>query len=62
MSFPKTFLKIPIGWQKRGEVGSESISKDRITYIAHNRCQTRACIGRENDEAFLYCPKCLIKI
>lgn len=62
MPFPKTILGIAVGWNKRGRVSEESIRKNRIQYDACSFCYTRLHIGRESGVAFLYCPKCLIKI
>lgn len=60
--FPHTFLGIPIGWKKRGEVGNSYSGGDTYEYQSCAICKTRASIGIESNGPFLYCPKCLIKL
>lgn len=63
MAFPKTFLGIAIGWEKRGNVGAYYDEHLRESMIPiHGFCKTQFKIGLENGKVFKYCPKCKIKI
>ena len=62
MAFPDKILGIAIGWKDRGLVGVNYDGDHNETYTAHSFCRTRARIGIENEEIFLFCPKCLCKI
>lgn len=61
--FPNKILGlIPYGWSSLGEVGSNYVSDGVIRYDCHILCRTRANVAKENDDLFLYCPKCMIKL
>ena len=60
--FPKTILGIEIGWKERGRVGGDYKGSGMYSYTTHKLCSTIARIGLEDGRAFLYCPKCLIKL
>lgn len=63
MSFPKTFLGIAIGWEKRGDTGGYyDVSLGKQMVVTHGFCGTQYKIGIEDGEVFKYCPKCKIKI
>lgn len=53
--------EVPDGWEDRGEQEKERIGNKNYRY-ACNFCNTTAHIGRENQEAFKFCPRCLVKI
>jgi hypothetical protein len=61
--FPNKILGlIPYGWDSLGEVGYSYVSDGLIQYTCHRLCRTRAKVARENNEIFLYCPKCMISL
>lgn len=61
MSFPKMILGIPIGWQDRGE-SERNYTKSSVHRIICSYCYSIVHVGREKDEKFLFCPKCLAKV
>lgn len=56
------FRKIPFGWEDRGKV--ERNENDTFSYSSFKCCivcNSILRIGKEKDQLFRYCPKCLIK-
>lgn len=61
--FPNKILGlIPYGWYNLGNVHSDYVSDGVSKYDCHALCRTRAKVARENNELFLYCPKCMIRL
>lgn len=61
--FPHKILGlIPYGWNSLGKVGSDYVSHGVTKYDCHALCRTRANVAIENNELFLYCPKCMVRL
>lgn len=65
MSFPQKtkFLKRPLGWTDLGSIGShwEEAEKRQMFHI-HSLCGQRIRIGKEENNLFRYCPRCMVKL
>ncbi len=65
MTFPNykriLFWKIKDGWEDRGPVENQ-YKIDTQIFTVCGLCRTRANVGREGDETFLFCKKCLDKL
>lgn len=63
MSFPeRNWFGMPKGWQDRGEVEKFYLSEGWSQVGTCPSCHSRAKVGRQNNEPFLFCPKCLVKL
>lgn len=62
--FPQyTWWGTPRKWQDRGEIELTYNSKTKLSsWVTHAFCNTRVHIGKEGDEIFYFCPKCLIQV
>lgn len=76
MAFPKKIIGIRIGWKDLGEddrsageikldqpytVYGYPVTHETLRYI-DSFCGTRLRIGKEKEELFYYCPRCMRKI
>lgn len=65
MAFPdKNWLGFPKGWKNLGLVEeSHRIENGEVITLTerHTFCNSRLKIGREGQEMFKFCPRCLIK-
>lgn len=63
MSFPdKKFLGLKCdGWQDLGSVDGEQIGSAEL-YSTHILCNRICHVGKEENNLFLFCPRCLIKL
>lgn len=52
----------PVGWEDRGNVNANYIGNDTYQYLSCDFCKTKARIGLEDGERFLFCPTCDIKL
>ena len=52
------------GWEDLGQIDSMSREEDGwISYkVIHGICGTVVNIGKENNEIFRFCPRCLRKV
>ena len=49
-------------WYTRYIFGEPYEIRTEGRYRIHSECATRLQVGLENEQSFLFCPKCLIKI
>ena len=66
MTFPyKNWFGRPVGWKDLGEVDKLDFIEDGKLYCKselHTFCGRRINVGKENQELFYFCPRCLIKL
>lgn len=55
------FRMRPWGWEDRGKC-NRRINDGLTYYKICFECYTELHIGRENNQSFIFCPKCLTKI
>lgn len=55
------FRMKPIGWEDRGKC-ARRIDKGFVYVKNCDQCNSELHIGRENNQSFRFCPKCLVKI
>ena len=58
-------FKRPIGWKDLGAQRKTHFienGKSLTMNDCHKLCGKRVHIGKENEELFMFCPRCLIKI
>lgn len=61
--FPNKILGIfSYGWRDRGKVGITLIVDNHANCTVCVLCRTRARVGVENNKAFLFCPKCIVRL
>lgn len=52
-----------IGWEDLGEVESVYTGiEGKRNFEIHIFCKTTINIGKENDELFKFCPRCMVKV
>lgn len=58
----KGFFNRPDGWEDLGAVEGTSSGNRTISYKAHALCMTTLHVGKEANELFRFCPRCLVKV
>jgi hypothetical protein len=66
MAFPeKNFFGFPKGWKDLGEIKPIHILIDGKVILErelHTLCHTRLHVGKEGENLFIFCPRCLVVI
>lgn len=58
----KWFIETTDGWVDLGPTGTHYYCAIRYNEKIHNFCGKTLSVGKENNEVFLFCPRCMVKV